>query len=424
MGAVFSVFKHREEDNYEKILADLEDKIQKVEVRLSDIKVRERKFVLLFLIYSLFAYGLYLATYFVYLRDAQDALYIWLWKLLPAFVIPFSIYYISRGVSYWYNRKRLNEENQLENLRVKQRQKVEELKKKTAYYSTKTLLDRYDTPVKAKPGAKMPGPKSNTPQNNNRPQTRGNPTAPNSAPVNPNLRPKNQPNSLNGISSASTPAPQNPYTNGIKLPGTTPYHAPRIGASNGINSHHAFNTQRNSWYDRIIDVIVGEEGPNSKYALICKNCFAHNGLALPSEINEIQYHCPKCNFLNASRHPRTRPMQTPVTNSINTASKDQKATESTLPETPARSPAELRATKELSDNEKVSSDEHVAEDQATDTTKEQEEEEEEDEPEDAEPNQNGSHKTNQSEEAAKPPQIEPKNATFRQRKQKSRKKNE
>jgi hypothetical protein len=35
----------------------------------------------------------------------------------------------------------------LENLKAKQKQKVEELKNKTAYYTTKTLLDRYDSPV-------------------------------------------------------------------------------------------------------------------------------------------------------------------------------------------------------------------------------------------------------------------------------------
>lgn len=35
-------------------------------------------------------------------------------------------------------------ESQLSMLRADQRLKVEELKKKTAYYSTKTLLERYD----------------------------------------------------------------------------------------------------------------------------------------------------------------------------------------------------------------------------------------------------------------------------------------
>ncbi|KAF9981925.1 hypothetical protein BGZ65_003416, partial [Modicella reniformis] len=59
------------------------------------------------------------------------------------------------------------------------------------------------------------------------------------------------------------------------------------------------------WYDKIVDVIVGDEGPDTKFALVCGKCFAHNGLALPQEIDDIQYFCPKCNFFNPSRR-RTR----------------------------------------------------------------------------------------------------------------------
>ncbi|KAF9577700.1 hypothetical protein BGW38_006921, partial [Lunasporangiospora selenospora] len=60
------------------------------------------------------------------------------------------------------------------------------------------------------------------------------------------------------------------------------------------------NTERH-WYDKIVDVIVGDEGPDTKYALICGRCFAHNGLVLPQEIDEIQYVCPKCNHFNPSK---------------------------------------------------------------------------------------------------------------------------
>jgi len=60
-----------------------------------------------------------------------------------------------------------------------------------------------------------------------------------------------------------------------------------------------------TFLDRIVDVIVGEEaGPTSKYALVCARCFAHNGLALPEELDDIKYVCPKCGFFNASRNQR------------------------------------------------------------------------------------------------------------------------
>lgn len=39
-------------------------------------------------------------------------------------------------------------EESLKKLRVEQRHKVEELKKRTDYYSTQKLLERYDQPVR------------------------------------------------------------------------------------------------------------------------------------------------------------------------------------------------------------------------------------------------------------------------------------
>jgi hypothetical protein len=35
--------------------------------------------------------------------------------------------------------------------------------------------------------------------------------------------------------------------------------------------------------DKVVDYVLGE-GPNSRYALICKHCYAHNGLVLPDDL--------------------------------------------------------------------------------------------------------------------------------------------
>jgi hypothetical protein len=45
--------------------------------------------------------------------------------------------------------------------------------------------------------------------------------------------------------------------------------------------------QKQQWYDKLLDVLVGDVGPETKYALICSQCFAHNGLVLPQEIEVI-----------------------------------------------------------------------------------------------------------------------------------------
>jgi endoplasmic reticulum junction formation protein lunapark len=56
---------------------------------------------------------------------------------------------------------------------------------------------------------------------------------------------------------------------------------------NGINAHA--QPYQKTWVDRVVDVIIGEEPTvNSKYALICENCFNHNGLALAEEFERIR----------------------------------------------------------------------------------------------------------------------------------------
>ncbi|MBN3326397.1 LNP protein, partial [Atractosteus spatula] len=56
--------------------------------------------------------------------------------------------------------------------------------------------------------------------------------------------------------------------------------------------------------DRIIEYLVGD-GPQNRYALICQQCFSHNGMALKEEFEYIAFRCAYCYFLNPAR--RTRP---------------------------------------------------------------------------------------------------------------------
>lgn len=42
-----------------------------------------------------------------------------------------------------------------------------------------------------------------------------------------------------------------------------------------------------------------------RYALICNNCFTHNGMALPGEYERLSYYCYKCNTFNPSKQKRT-----------------------------------------------------------------------------------------------------------------------
>lgn len=74
--------------------------------------------------------------------------------------------------------------------------------------------------------------------------------------------------------------------------------------------------------DKVADALLGvsaDETPNSKYALICGKCFAHNGLVVKEEfdtireslkvalriwkliLRSVEYQCPRCGYFNPRR---------------------------------------------------------------------------------------------------------------------------
>jgi len=316
MGLVLSLFRKSDDGDYEKILASLDTKIRKAEMRLSDIKIRERNFFLNFILYSLLLYFSYATTYFLYLRRPGDAPRVYLLKATPVILTPLLVYMLSKLVSFWYRRRRVNEEVYLENLRTKQKMKVDELKKKTAFDRTRSLLERYDPASKKAAAATQGGAPEGQPipgeAGMRTPQTNGRNPRDQRAMTTGRLIPMSHPRQR------LTPAQRA----AIGIHGPIMEHAEGIDASiveaqqeNGEAAEMmppvvVYQAPPKSWYEKLIDGIVGEDGPSTKYALICRRCYAHNGLALPEEIDTMQYICPKCGYFNP---PRRNLSPVPVT---------------------------------------------------------------------------------------------------------------
>jgi len=51
-----------------------------------------------------------------------------------------------------------------------------------------------------------------------------------------------------------------------------------------------------SLVDRVFDYLLND-GPNNLYALICSQCFTHNGLVVREAIN-VRYRCVNCHHMN------------------------------------------------------------------------------------------------------------------------------
>ncbi|ORX62387.1 hypothetical protein DM01DRAFT_1331814 [Hesseltinella vesiculosa] len=309
MGGLLS--KERTDPNdYEKVLSELDANIQKAELRLTEIKLRQRRTGLLWVIYATLAWLVYVAYWFFTIQDGSwnaNAI-----QAAPVLLIPVGIYYMRKGLAWFYTKKQSSEESHLATLRAQQKLKVEELKKKTSYYTTQSLLERYDAEAMArkKQQQQMIAQQQQKQQDlrQRKPGNQGMARPPSGLPQQPQ-----QP--------GMTTSPMQPNGQQLQQQVTMAHHPPVLPAPRGPPQ----------WYDKLIDALVGEDGPETKYALICQYCYMHNGLILPSEVETIQYSCPHCKKFNPSRKSRQLHPDGPVLPIDDKAKPDALPQDTTVP---------------------------------------------------------------------------------------------
>jgi endoplasmic reticulum junction formation protein lunapark len=195
-----------------------------------------------------------------------------------------------RIVKWWYSRRIGRETQEKEILKTRLEVKIEELKEKSDYYNIQQLLERYDPKTirnNLERSMEYPPQKASHLQHNqvsdhiNRQQFTDNlrlRTPSNHSPS-PSMTPP-----LKG----SSPSPQSVQFNS---PGLDPLSSPRLPQE----------PHSRTFLDRLLDLLAGEDenSPDRRYALICRRCKAHNGLAPPGETNEdVGYLCGRCGTWN------------------------------------------------------------------------------------------------------------------------------
>ncbi|KAH7906121.1 hypothetical protein BJ138DRAFT_667086 [Hygrophoropsis aurantiaca] len=261
----FHWFKKAEPEDYETVLSSLAADVQKRQTRLSELRLRERRATLQVTLIALAIWVAYVSLWYAgFLTTARgEHAAMAAAKSIAVLVGPIIILFTRRIVQLWYARKGDAEERTLKEVLKKQRSKVEEIKKKTNYYSTRNLIEKYDESgsAAATPLRQRIVPSTPQPQAQLRPQL---------------VPPQTPANGMQGPALQLSPTPQ-------------PMAPPR-----------------KQWYDKIADAILGDDDPNSinaaasRYALICEKCFGHNGLVKESGWMDAQYVCPKCGHFNAS----------------------------------------------------------------------------------------------------------------------------
>ncbi|KAI0821859.1 hypothetical protein BC628DRAFT_1392556 [Trametes gibbosa] len=290
MGLFSGWFKKSQPVDYEQVLAALSTDIQKRQTHLSEIRLRERRATLLFSVYAILLWIVYTSMWYkdflpTLTSHRRNSQFERTAEAVPVFVGPIVILFIRRIVQIWYTRIGDAEEKALVALRKQQREKIEEVKQKTNYYSMRNLIERYEGGPGPAPPESPAGLRRRVPPQGSQPP--------------PQLQ-------------IQQPAPQTPQRNPPFAPQTpaTRTMSPGLQQQLSRNSFTASPQRplpppRKQWFDKLADAILGDDdasatGAASRYALICQKCFAHNGLVKESMWEDAQYVCPKCGYFNPS----------------------------------------------------------------------------------------------------------------------------
>ncbi|KAI8319350.1 hypothetical protein GQ54DRAFT_299386 [Martensiomyces pterosporus] len=341
---IFSFFK--KEENYEEILATLEHDIKRARKQQAESIERTNSWVRAWTTYTFVAWVAYVAGFLLYVwpdRHTAQAGH-FLFHIAALLIIPVAIYQGSVAIKAVGRRALDGHDRKVSRLNAELAERLDELKKKTAFDTTKTLIDRYSAqdkpagvPAKLKQqqmqdlkNRRRTMPNFGTPATEAMNKAGSAPTSPlavksmqrgqlqNPAllqlPNQPGMASRQQQMTLGssdrgGMSLSGTgglgPGPEL-AVNGVY--GTQARNveagvvrvSPRSASAQPAGSDGNARSSR-PWLDKLVDQLVGDVGSaEDKYALVCRHCYAHNGLVLEEEIQDIQYNCPKCGKFNES----------------------------------------------------------------------------------------------------------------------------
>ncbi|NXA13461.1 LNP protein, partial [Sapayoa aenigma] len=249
---------------------------------------------------------LYLITcLIVYLWCLPDEWTARLTMTLPFFAFPFIIWCIRTLLIFFFSKRTERNNDALEDLKSQKKKILEEVMEKETYKTAKLILERFDPESNTKEAELPSAGTSATPRPGQEIRQRttaqrnastppavtpkqGSPKSP--IPASPNLQ--RDSSSLSGLSERtvvpslqSNVVPRRPGSPATSVPGMGKIHLSSV-----------------CYYLKVCNYILFLV---SRYALICQQCFSHNGMALKEEFEYIAFRCAYCFFLNPAR--KTRP---------------------------------------------------------------------------------------------------------------------
>uniref|UniRef100_A0A6J0UL87 Endoplasmic reticulum junction formation protein lunapark n=1 Tax=Pogona vitticeps TaxID=103695 RepID=A0A6J0UL87_9SAUR len=317
MGGIISRWRQAKPSTIE-ILEKIDKDIQALEEFREKNQRQQKLWVGRFLLYSSVLYLFTcLVIYFWYLPDDWTARFV---MTLPLFAFPLIVWSIRTLLIFIFSKRTERNNEALEDLKSQKKKILEEVMEKETYKAAKLILERFDPEAKKAKDVEPPSAGASAvprpgQELRHRTPVRGNVSPP--LPVTPKQ----------GSPKASSPMPASPgLQREISAPGGPPertltsasqsnvlqrHPGPHATSVSGMGLHppgpplaRPILPRERGALDRIVEYLVGD-GPQNRYALICQQCFSHNGMALKEEFEYIAFRCAYCFFLNPAR--KTRP---------------------------------------------------------------------------------------------------------------------
>ncbi|GFT48000.1 endoplasmic reticulum junction formation protein lunapark [Nephila pilipes] len=277
MGILFSRF--RAKPSTKELLEDLEKEIETLEEYKRSTEVQQKAVIGSLIFYSVLLYIILAGVFFFYsypVATKDRIIY-----AVPFLFFPLLLYVLKKFLQWYFLQKiRHNEENLLE-LKKRKKSLLEFAMETETYKVVKELLEKYDPAYhrkifEAKPAIEAPPPQPLKGSFNEMELRRRNISPRGSSPI-----PLGSPGQTLTINNAAVRPPVPPMPRPV-LP------------------------RERTFMDRLVDYLVGD-GPSNRYALICRQCQSHNGMALKEEFDYVAFRCCYCFQFNPPRNQQPPP---------------------------------------------------------------------------------------------------------------------
>lgn len=338
-------------------LEELDKEIRSLEASNRVNLDRQKRIIGSLILYSVLLYvTATLLFYFFYLPERwRDRLK----YCVPLVIFPFLVWTTKRFF-HWYFVKRISEnESSLEVLKDQRNSLLEDVMENETYKKAKEILEKYD-PERFRQFQLQYWPDTThyyTRDNNTiasttiaaTPMTSSSPISSTAAgtsvmatPLQSRAPPGHEQQQLRQRMT-STPAPAAVAGSPGGRPGMTQRPPP------GPPTPRPILPRERSTVDKLMEYLVGD-GPQNRYALICRQCQSHNGMALREEFEYIAYRCCYCHSMNPARKQRPRAPRLDLLQDTTNAPRDHNEEDAVAGPSTAAQPEVTPVTRASSDN--------------------------------------------------------------------------